>query len=508
MRNFFKRKLTTPIRIASDDVTPVHYFDDNPILRNIIANFLLKFDDVLDPELLRQSLEQLLSKNGWRKLTARLRLNELGKLEYHIPKCCNVNRPAFTYSHVSHDMTTAEHPVARRLPSPTTYPGIVADPNEFHSLMRPDDGPRDLADFLYTDLPQLGVHVVSFRDATLVSLTWPHTLFDGMGQKELFQAWSLVLQGRDDEVRPLQGVEDDPLAEFGLDPEERYKHADRVIKGKGLLALGLRISWDSIWQGEEARVLCIPGSYVRALRDTAMRELVDTGGNADEEGAGYDFVSEGDVLCAWLARIALSQQRHKTSVSVMNAIDIRSLLAGPDDLLPADRAYVSNAVLGLFALLNREDIMSKPLGHVAAAIRRSIAELGTRGQAEAYVATARQSQTETGYPPAFGDPWTQGLVFSNWSKINYFAPDFSAARSARGGDRWGSKPPSKPTYIQMLGFYKGMSLRHSFSIMGKDNNDNYWVNAVLPKGAWRSIASESREDLSKVFVLPDIRPKL
>lgn len=152
--------------------------------------------------------------------------------------------------------------------------------------------------------------------------------------------------------------------------------------------------------------------------------------------------------------------------------------------------------------------MSKPLGHVAAAIRRSITELGTRGQAEAYAATAIQSQTDTGYPPAFGDPWTQGLVFSNWSKIDFFAPDFSAARSAQSGDRGVIKPPSKPTYIQMLGFYKGMSLRHSFSIMGKDNNDNYWVNAVLPEGAWRRIAAEPREGLSSLFVLPDTRPKL
>ena len=76
MWNAFKRKPATPVRVASDDVISLHHFDDNPVLRNIVANFLLKFDDVLDPEKLRTALEKLLSReDGWRKLTARLRLN-------------------------------------------------------------------------------------------------------------------------------------------------------------------------------------------------------------------------------------------------------------------------------------------------------------------------------------------------------------------------------------------------------------------------------------------------
>ncbi|KAF5522580.1 Acetyltransferase BOT5 [Colletotrichum aenigma] len=66
----------TPNRIASDDVIPLHYFDDNPILRKIVVNFMLNFDDVLDPEKLQQALERLVTReDGWCRLTARLRLN-------------------------------------------------------------------------------------------------------------------------------------------------------------------------------------------------------------------------------------------------------------------------------------------------------------------------------------------------------------------------------------------------------------------------------------------------
>lgn len=76
MWNKFKSTPNTPARVASDDVIPLHHFDDNPILRKIVVNFMLRFDDVLDPQKLRQALERLVTReDGWRKLTARLRLN-------------------------------------------------------------------------------------------------------------------------------------------------------------------------------------------------------------------------------------------------------------------------------------------------------------------------------------------------------------------------------------------------------------------------------------------------
>ncbi|KAH0435756.1 hypothetical protein CcaCcLH18_04710 [Colletotrichum camelliae] len=508
MWNRFKSTPNTPGWVPSDDVIPLHHFDDNPILRKIVVNFMLKFDDVLDPERLREALERVVTReDGWRKLTARLRLNEHGKLEYHVPKQCSAARPALVFSYVNYDMPTTEHPIAIHFPKSTTSPSVVADPNELHPLTRPTDGPKELADYLYTDLPQLGLHVVSFHDATLVSLTWPHTLIDGSGQKEIFQAWSLALQGRDDEIRPLGGVENDPLGKFGLQPQEVYKHADRLVTGRSLLTMGLRVAWDSLWRGEEARVICMPVSYVKALQDTAIRDLKASGIPNDKKH-GF-FVSEGDVLCAWLARLALGNQPGKKSVSIMNAIDIRSILGGPGDLLPADRAYVSNAVLALYALLSRDEVLSQSLGHLAAAIRESVTKLGTREQAEAYAGMARQSQIDTGYPPVFGDAWTQGLVFSNWTKINYFEPDFSAAivGAAKEG-RTGAKSSGKPTYIQMSGFYKGMPLRNTFSIMGKDADGTYWLNAVFPKGVWSRITANGEGTLNGLFVIPDVRAKL
>lgn len=65
----------TPLTISSDTVVPLYRFDDTSLTRKVIVEFTMRFDDVLDPEKLRFSLDKLLSRRDWRKLGARLRLN-------------------------------------------------------------------------------------------------------------------------------------------------------------------------------------------------------------------------------------------------------------------------------------------------------------------------------------------------------------------------------------------------------------------------------------------------
>lgn len=64
-----------PAAVPMDTVIPVHSFDDNKFIRPLVMYLLMRFDDVLDAQALRTSLEKLLSRDGWRRLGARLRLN-------------------------------------------------------------------------------------------------------------------------------------------------------------------------------------------------------------------------------------------------------------------------------------------------------------------------------------------------------------------------------------------------------------------------------------------------
>ena len=51
----------------------MYYFDDNSINRSVLLYITLRFDNVLDPERLRRSLERLMELGDWRKLGARIR---------------------------------------------------------------------------------------------------------------------------------------------------------------------------------------------------------------------------------------------------------------------------------------------------------------------------------------------------------------------------------------------------------------------------------------------------
>lgn len=73
MSLFAKTKPARQHADPSDTVIPLYDFDDNAIYRNVLLYITLRFDEVLDPEKLRHSLERLMEIGDWRKLAARVR---------------------------------------------------------------------------------------------------------------------------------------------------------------------------------------------------------------------------------------------------------------------------------------------------------------------------------------------------------------------------------------------------------------------------------------------------
>src|ERR1700760_854346 len=103
-------------------------------------------------------------------------------MEYHVPSTFTETRPAFRFTQVKDEtMRIADHPLASRLPKPNGRPTVYGNPQDFRSLAccRPD-APKTLKDYMFSDEPQLSVHVVSFSDATLVTLRWAHWQMDAM----------------------------------------------------------------------------------------------------------------------------------------------------------------------------------------------------------------------------------------------------------------------------------------------------------------------------------------
>jgi hypothetical protein len=75
MRFFFGQKPARPATILTDTIISMHSLDDASLYRSMVADFTLRFDDVLDPEKLSAALVRLMELGNWRKLGARLRMN-------------------------------------------------------------------------------------------------------------------------------------------------------------------------------------------------------------------------------------------------------------------------------------------------------------------------------------------------------------------------------------------------------------------------------------------------
>lgn len=64
-----------PARVETDKVIPLGFLDNSPVMTRIVLYNLMVYDDVLDPEKLRDALDRLVQRPGWGKMGARLRSN-------------------------------------------------------------------------------------------------------------------------------------------------------------------------------------------------------------------------------------------------------------------------------------------------------------------------------------------------------------------------------------------------------------------------------------------------
>ncbi|KAI1498319.1 hypothetical protein F5X99DRAFT_335160 [Biscogniauxia marginata] len=473
------RKPAVPATVPTDTVVPLHFFDDTPLWRAFILYSLFVFDVVLDPVKLRDSLEALAKRDGWRKLGARMRrTNTGGGLEYHIPTEFTDERTALTYSHINYSTSATEHPISSRLPRPSTRPASVGDPDAFRELFLPPGGPVKLDDYLNRDVPQIGLHIVSFTDKTLVTIYWPHTLMDAMGQRALLDAWMLMVEGRDEDVVVPHGADagPDPLADLGKNATESHKLTPKRMSTFGLAQYGLGNVFDFL-RSQENRMVCVPAAFLIRLREMALAELA-------AEGHEKPFLSEGDVLCAWWTRLSIAHLPRNSQRTIMlnNAYSMRNTLAA--DLLPGKgSAYISNAISFINVLLPARDIFEKPLGRIALEIRKAITDLGTRAQVEAFTGMWRESVGKL--PPFFGDRNMHMLTYSNWSKARLYDVDFSKAIAT---PHQTTSKSGRPTYVQNNQF--GLILPNGFPIIGKDNEGNYWLSGYLNQGQWAKIEKE------------------
>lgn len=219
------------------------------------------------------------------------------------------------FDHVDYSALAEEdHPAASCIPRPPCNgrPAVVGDPDDLSELIYGHEVPKTLDDYIYTDRPQLGLRVVSFKNSTIVVLHWIHLAFDATAKKSLLDAWMLMLQGRENEIPEPLAPQEYILERCGKNPTEPHALAEHHVSKLGLVWWALQNSYNLIVRKKEHRMVCVPAAYLVKLREKALAELA---AQATCEKSEVPFLSEGDILLAWVSRLAmanLSEDLEKT----------------------------------------------------------------------------------------------------------------------------------------------------------------------------------------------------
>jgi hypothetical protein len=204
----------------------------------------------------------------------------------------------------------SSHPVASKIPKPSTKPAVVGDPDNLADLAW-ESGykPNGIKDYLNKDRPVLGLRVNSFTDKTVVVLQWQHVTFDALGMQYVVEAWCSMLWGKVSEILTPCSPESDPfdaLAHGTRPTTEKHVLADRQAGLGGMLKWGLGYGVDMLLRAKENRMVCVPESYWRPQLEKALEEL-----RAEAMSRGDDiskvFLTENDVVTAWILRTTVRQ---------------------------------------------------------------------------------------------------------------------------------------------------------------------------------------------------------
>lgn len=218
-----------------------------------------------------------------------------------------------------------DHAIASQIPrAPRDGPPvIVGDPEQFAELYSGPGIPKSIDDFLYTDRPQLGLRVVSFKNKTIVVMYWIHLAFDAIAKRSILEAWMLMLQGREDEILEPLPPDKYILENIGKNPPEPHILAKHHMSTLSLVPWVLRNAYALTIAPKENRMLCVPAAYFTKLKQKALADLTKQAAAAGD--TEKPFISEGDVLMAWVARqcMGTSSKDPETMVSPLSQDNIQ-----------------------------------------------------------------------------------------------------------------------------------------------------------------------------------------
>ncbi|CAH0041721.1 unnamed protein product [Clonostachys rhizophaga] len=474
--------------VEGDIVYPTHFMDNKAIFDGMLLASAWQFNDVLDADKLHGSFCRLLEIGDWRKLGGRFRRPPGQRSwELHVPAEFTPERPAVVYTHEVFDVKVQEHPLARQIPRPSTGgPKFHPSPVPLRPLMVRPGAAETMEEFLSRDDPALALHIASFQDGTIVSLTWPHCLMDMMGLKSLVEAWSLVLAGREAELPVLAGAREDILYEstnLDLAKKETSVIEQDRLDGFRIIFFALCLLWDIIWNRIEARILYLPKKTVENLRSEGLRDII-----ADSKpDAETPWISESDALLATWAKALAQSQPSPRPIIAMNPFDMRGRAPGFSN--SGQEVYIQNVVTESFTTLPTS-LLSSSIGQIALSCRRSLQEQIAPAQILALLRSLRQLWDSGKDVQILSGPANATLlVTTNWARGNLFhIADFGPAVVKQGeGESERTNPVGMSRFFVTIPLKLSPTARNSMTQLGKDHDGNTWVMGLFNLRTWKAI---------------------
>ncbi|KAL4731851.1 hypothetical protein ACLX1H_000845 [Fusarium chlamydosporum] len=447
--------------------------DNLSMLRQMVMAWTMHFDHVLDPNMLHQSLTELLQIGDWKKLGGRLKFGNSpqGHLEIHVPSSFSEATPAVAFWHKKYDISIEEHELSKSFPKATEEPSVHPISSKLWDLILSPDTPKTLKDFTSRHVPMLSLHIVSFQDTTTVSISWPHVLFDAKGFHHLVAAWSEVLSGHKENVPDIIGAKEDMLYDITGKSEYSSQISDiesRMLSGLALVVFVIRFLWTILTQPTvESRVICLPGKAVDKLHRQALGDIKDATVDA--------WVSPNDAILAWLTRTIFKSSSRP--ISMVTPIDARTRLP---QLQNPKGVYVQNMVLASFTTM-LPSIFHQPLGIQALTSRQALLAQLKESNLLAMLEFSRKRGTAN--TPIFANSNSILLTANNRLKADIFA-------AARFGSA--AEESSRLIYhhADLINANAGRMLRNLINVQAKDLDGNYWISGCFTPKEWERIEKD------------------
>ncbi|KAK2612082.1 hypothetical protein QQS21_001931 [Conoideocrella luteorostrata] len=475
-----------PQLYPTDEVVPMHLFDNNSMMRSYDLFWTFRFEEVLDAEKLGSSLTHLVETGDWRKLGGRWRLNPDGNLEVHIPRPFTPQRPAIYFTQEHFDINISEHALASSFPKAGERAEIFPSAVNLAPLAYGPGAPRCIDDYLRGDFPQLSLHVVTFQDATLVSVNWNHAMTDLGGFAAIIKAWVACLNGK--EPPPFMSMDDGMRCLYESPPEgQRPIIEDMILSGWRKASWIMWFLWDQVWTTTafKSHTICIPKHQMDVLLRNCRAEAAELAATTGSD----PFISEGDIAMSFAVRIAAWSLPvgSRRSVAATGAVDARYRV---QHLLCPDAAYVQNAPSGIVVMRRASDILNISVGEQALGMRRDLAKQATEPQMRASAAMVAQILKDTGSLPPMGDASSFFTTCSNWSKSQLLEiMDFSAAvttsRMANGVQT--AKTQGRPVFYHSRFLTMGTFSTCLLVVHGRDANGDMWMSGHSSPRAWEKL---------------------